>query len=103
MFAAGCAEETGAPESVFRFSIEKRARIGLLLNSKAGDAVLHVRSDCMDPGSEVACNDDHGSKERSEVDVVLDAGTYFVFVDGHEPADAGPFTIEARTLPLDAP
>ena len=57
----------------------------------------------MDPGSEVACNDDHGGKDRSEVDVLLDAGTYFVFVDGHAPGDAGAFTLEARTLPLDAP
>ena len=57
----------------------------------------------MDPGSEVACNDDHGGKNRSEVDVVLDAGTYFVFVDGHAPQDAGAFSLEAWSIPLDSP
>jgi hypothetical protein len=103
MFTAGCADETAAPESVFRLSLVKRTRVGLRLNSKAGDAVLHVRSNCMDPGSEVACNDDHGGKNRSEVDVVLDAGTYYVFVDGHAPGDAGAFSLEAWTTPLAPP
>jgi hypothetical protein len=98
-FAPGCVEHASGPEAVFRLVLEESSNVVLALNSQGLDGVLYVRSDCMDPGSEVACNDDHGSKDRSEVRTTLEAGAYFVFVDGHGPEDAGPFALEATVQP----
>jgi hypothetical protein len=103
-FWAGCGDGAAGPEAVYRLDIEERERVLVRLNSPGRDGVLHIRSDCMDPGSEVACNDDHGQRDASEVDVVLEAGAYYVFADAHGSVEAGPFMLEPRLLePGDGP
>ena len=48
------------------------------------DTVLSVRTNCIDPGTEVDCNDDF-TGSASELTFVADAGTlYYLIVDGYD-------------------
>ena len=47
------------------------------------DTLLHARSDCLDPDTELACNDDGGPELMSQIGLTLEAGeTAYLFVDG---------------------
>ena len=61
------------------------------------DSVLYIREDCIDPDSVVDCNDDAGDSNHSLLDLTLDPGTYYVFVDGYgDGGEQGSFTIRAE-------
>ena len=83
---AGTCGGGGAPEDVIAVELAVGAYCANLAGS-AFDTLLHVRSDCADPESEVACNDDNGEinpddRLRSAATVnVEEAGTFFFFVD----------------------
>jgi hypothetical protein len=80
----GTCASSGGHERVYRLDLPSRQRVTLELNADF-DAALYVRKGaCSDEDAEVRCNDDEepGQKERSRIDLALDAGTYFVFVDG---------------------
>jgi hypothetical protein len=77
-----CAGSAGGRERVYRLDLPTRQRVVIELAAEF-DTVLYVRqTDCTDDAAEIKCNDDAGPK-RSRIDAVLDAGTYFVFVDGY--------------------
>jgi hypothetical protein len=45
----------------------------------------------------VDCNDDAGDAEHSRLDLTLDPGTYYVFVDGYGVGgESGSFTLRAE-------
>jgi hypothetical protein len=100
-FSSTCAGGAPGPEAIFRIDVPARARLVASLNSHGHDGVLHVRSSCSDPGTEVACNDDRGTQSTSVVEVIVDAGTYTLFADGHGPADSGTFTLVASLEPVE--
>jgi hypothetical protein len=94
----GSCGNTNARELVYRLDLVERQRVSLDLRAEY-DGVLYVRrGDCADPEAEVACNDDApGGGRRSRVDEVLDAGTYYVFVDGYgEEEGAFRLTVQLR-------
>jgi hypothetical protein len=65
------------------------------------DTLIHLRSDCADPDTELACNDDIMRRRMpwSLVEVQLDAGeVVFVLVDGYSPRDEGTFVLTARQI-----
>ena len=65
------------------------------------DGALHLRRDCADASTELACNDDHQNDARqSQVDATVDPGTYFVVVDGYSRANEGDFSLEVELNPL---
>lgn len=103
----GSCGTSSAKEVVYRLDVPVRQRVAIEVEPRF-DAVLYLRKDCTDPGSEVACNDDvqgraspRSSPTRpSKVDEVLDPGTYYVFVDGYEDAEgAFKITVSAREVP----
>ncbi|RJO65743.1 MAG: hypothetical protein C4523_15495 [Myxococcales bacterium] len=61
------------------------------------DAVLFVRSDCLDQSTEIRCADEapEGGVETLEL-TDLNAGGYYIFVDGRRPSDKGSFTLEVQ-------
>ncbi len=94
----GTCGNTSASELVYRLDLPSRQRVTIDVRAEY-DAVLYVRrGECADPEAEVACNDDApGGGRRSRVDEVLDAGTYFVFVDGYgEEEGAYRMTVQLR-------
>jgi hypothetical protein len=98
-FQGPCGEGSRGPESIFSLRVRERSRVEISVEAEF-DSVLYVRSDCVDPGAAVDCNDDAGDANHSLLDLTLDPGTYYVFVDGYgEGTESGPFTIRAEVTP----
>jgi uncharacterized repeat protein (TIGR03806 family) len=81
---AACSQSSGG-EAVYRFD----GAAGTYCASTVGssyDTVLHVRSACNVPSSELACNDDRsGGGLTSEVTFTTDGATpVWIFVDGYD-------------------
>jgi hypothetical protein len=97
----GTCANSAARELVYRLDITSRQSVTVDVTTQRFDSVLYVRKgDCTDDSAEVACNDDSPNQHRSRVDAVLDAGTYFIFVDGYG-SDGGPFQMRValRDIP----
>jgi len=94
-----CSGSSGGRERVYRLDLATRQRVAIEVSADF-DSVLYLRKgECNDDAAEVRCNDDSGPK-HSRIDAVLDAGTYFVFVDGYGD-EAGAYRLQATTR--DAP
>ncbi|MDB4939373.1 MAG: hypothetical protein JWP87_6345 [Labilithrix sp.] len=102
----GREDSQSSPDRVHKFVLGSRARVRLLLSTPAWDGVLAVRKSCMDaPGSsaggtrlEAACNNDFQDSHHAKIEATLDAGTYWVVVDGHQAKNEGAYTLEYRVL-----
>jgi hypothetical protein len=95
-FQATCGDGARNPEAIYSLRIRERSQVELSVEARY-DSVLYVRRDCVDPGSEVDCNDDAGDAEHSRLDLTLDPGTYYVFVDGYGAGgESGSFTLRAE-------
>jgi hypothetical protein len=97
----GPVENQSSPDRMYRLVLGARAHVRLLLATPGWDGVLAVRSTCLDPAgavspraSELACNNDADDSHHARIDAVLDAGTYYVLVDGHAAGNAGTFSLE---------
>jgi V8-like Glu-specific endopeptidase len=72
-------------DRVYRFSLAVRSQ--LVIEATGFDTVLHLRSDdCLSQDAEAACNDDSNppGSYGSRLDVVLDPGEWFLFVDAYD-------------------
>lgn len=74
--AGTCGGATGK-DVVFSFTLTSRRKVGAWISNATGGAALYLRSGC--DGAELACN---AGQYGAEVETELDAGTYFVWVDG---------------------
>jgi hypothetical protein len=103
-FATSCGgkDDTQASlDRVYKLVLAARARVRLELTTPTWDGVLALRRSCADAGasaraSEIACNNDADGPSKSRIDTTLEAGTYFVVVDGHGPASEGAFTLDYK-------
>ena len=96
-FQATCAAGARSPEKVYRLDLSKRSRVRIEASTTSHDGALYLRSNCTDPASEVACNDDYRDTRHSLVTATLDPGAYYVFADGYAEGNQGPFTLRAMT------
>jgi hypothetical protein len=66
------------------------------------DTVLHLRSACNDAATQLACNDDYtGIGLLSHIEAPsLDAGTYYLTVDGLGSWASGTYTVNVTITPL---
>jgi hypothetical protein len=97
-----CAGGSRSPENLYRLVVRRRSfvRLGLTSTSHGYDPSIYVRSNCGDPHTEVACNDDAGDQVHSLIETTLDAGTYTVFVDGYSSNNHGTYSLEVTVNPL---
>lgn len=95
---ASCGAGARGPEQIYMLTIARRSRVRLRLSSSF-DAVLYVRAGC-DEGRELACNDDSGDTHHSALDVTLESGTWYVFVDGYSASSAGEFDLSVDADPI---
>lgn len=93
-----CGGSSANPERVYALTLEVRSRVSLRLTSSF-DGVLAVRDGCNTAAPELACNDDAGDTRHSAVDLTLDAGVHYVFVDGWGSAGVGAFSLVATVTP----
>lgn len=101
-----CAPEADGADQTFRLRVQRRSRVKITMESDY-PAVLHLRRDCVDPSTEVACS---GGARRffrgrhagagSGIDEVLDPGTYFVIAGASLERHSGPFMIRTEMMPL---
>lgn len=91
-FHASCARSALSGDRVYQFRVPQRSRVSLRLAAEY-DAALYVRRACAEEVTEVACNDDARDTRHSALDLTLDAGIWYVFVDGYDIDATGPFTL----------
>ncbi|MFK7985898.1 MAG: hypothetical protein AB8I08_07680 [Sandaracinaceae bacterium] len=94
-FQASCAGGARSNDRIYRLQLTRRSRVRVT-SEQQFDGAVYIRSDCTDISTEVACNDDSQDNRHSAVDVVLDRGTYYVFVDGFADASQGAFTMDVE-------
>ena len=97
----GCSSASDGPEMVYRIDIPSQKRLLLELDARY-DAILYVRKeDCTSQDAEVKCNDDDNNNAmKSRIDTVVEAGTYYVFVDSYSRASGGyKMTVTVQDVP----
>jgi hypothetical protein len=62
--------------------------------SSTYDGALHLRRDCADASTELACNDDQNDNRHSQIEGTYDRGTYYVIVDGFQTGNVGSYSLE---------
>ncbi len=92
-FQATCAGGARSNDVVYRLQIRRRSTVRVNMSSDY-DGVVHLRSDCTDPSTELACNDDHQDNRHSFVEQTLEPGMYYLVVDGFSTGNAGSFTVD---------
>jgi hypothetical protein len=105
-FSTSCGgrEDTQSnPDRVYRLELSARAHVSLTLTTPSWDGVLVLRRGCVDgapggAGGEVRCNNDFEDTHHAKIDMPLDAGTYYVVVDGHATGNAGSFSLEYKIV-----
>ncbi len=102
-FVTSCgAGDAGAsgPDRVFRLSLATRATVFVDVTAPGFDAAVAIRKTCADAGGpgdlELGCESDADVGHHTVLERALEAGTYWVVVDGQSPNDQGPFTIKLR-------
>ena len=105
--SCGGREDTQSnPDRIYRLDLPRRTHVSLVLVTPTWDGVIVLRRSCVDPAPaagaqtiELRCNnDDNGDTHRAKIDMTVEAGTYYVLVDGHATGNAGPFTLEYRVI-----
>jgi hypothetical protein len=106
-FAASCAGANGTasgPDRVYKFVLPRRMHVHIALTASSFDAAIALRKVCADAAggaraAELACEADSDVGQRTILERTLEAGTYWVVVDGQTPNDQGSFTLEYRATP----
>ena len=91
-YGGGCGYSEYSEEVVYSFTLVEPALVSFSLEGSSYDTVLHLRSDCEDAASVLACNDDYFDFQ-SYLQLNLDPGTYSLFVDGYG-GDAGSYDLQ---------
>jgi hypothetical protein len=103
-FAAGCdvggQSEGGAPDQMLKLSLSEARRVILDMQGSSYDTMLSVRQGGSCPGTELplACAPGYRAS-RSYLDLDLQAGDYFVQIDGYNGA-SGPWKLDVFSAPV---
>ena len=90
-----CGFSDGAPDAAYELTMGEDGPVIVSLSNEGTDydTIMYVRETCLDPGSEIACNDD-GPEGLSSVlffDAVKDV-TYTIVIDGYGDNTDTPYT-----------
>lgn len=94
-----CGDGAKGPDTVFKFDVDRRERVRLVERSGDFSPILHVRRQCADEASEIACSDSGANDHEASVVLVLDPGSYAVFADSLEHDADGEFTLSSEIAP----
>ena len=91
------------PDRVFKIVLPARSTVRIDVTATSFDATVALRKACADGSgsigdAELGCESDADAAHRTSIERSLEAGTYWVVVDGQSPNDRGPFTVEYRVL-----
>ncbi len=100
-FATTCGASGGGPDQAYLLHLAADSHLIATMTSGSFDSVLHIRSVCDDPGSEIACDDDGAGYPLSRLDIAsLAAGDYILVVDSWGWWAYGPYTMSVTITPL---
>ncbi|HSO39525.1 MAG TPA: hypothetical protein VLT33_43665 [Labilithrix sp.] len=101
---AGREDQQASADRLYKLTLGARAKVKLVLTTPTWDGVLAIRKSCLDPPrstlartNEAACNNDFQDTRHAKIEATLEAGTYFVVVDGHLARNEGAYTLELKT------
>ena len=95
-FQATCAGNARSNDVAYRLRLTRRSLVRINMSTQDWDGALHVRRDCADGSTEVACNDDQNDNRHSFIEQTLDPGTYHVIVDGFSQGNQGTYTLDVQ-------
>lgn len=96
-FQATCAGNAASPDRVYQLRLTRRMTVRAHMTTTDFDGALHIRRDCPDASTELACNDDFEGQRQSMVETTLDPGTYFIVVDGFSRNNQGSYSLRVDT------
>lgn len=92
-YTAVCGSGAGSPDAAFELTLTGRSRVVASTEGSSYDTVLHIHRDpCT--SAELHCDDDGGAGVTSLLDRVLDAGTYYIVVDGFGTGSTGSYVLD---------
>jgi hypothetical protein len=106
-FDGGCdvggQDPGGAPDQLLKLSLSAPRRVIFDMSGSRYRTMLSVRNGALCPGVELPRGCAPGYRtDRSYLDLELQAGDYFIQVDGYD-GDSGPWNLEVFTAPLGDP
>jgi hypothetical protein len=105
-FGSSCAGATdlqGSADRVYKFTLARRSEITAMLTTTSFLGALSIRKACGDPTSELGCSVGYGPGQRVVVNRMLEAGTYYMIVDGRGGKAEGDFTLRLDATPYNEP
>jgi hypothetical protein len=98
--SCGGGDAVSSPDTVYKVVIPSREHVRFQLTTPQHDGVLSIRRACVDPShtrgqnhGDLDCNMRGDDTHHTRIDRTLEAGTYYVIVDGHGQGQSGPFTL----------
>lgn len=98
-FQAQCAGQAQSPDQLYMLDVPSRSRLRVRMQSSY-DGALHIRRQCSDATSEIACNDDYNDTRHSLLTATVDPGRYFVVADGYAEGASGEYSLLAELGPV---
>lgn len=92
-YGAGCGHGAGGAEAVLVIEVPEARLARFEVTDADFDTVLHLRRVCDEPDTELICDDDGGAAVLSRFEARLDAGRYFLLVDGFDFDEGGRATV----------
>jgi hypothetical protein len=93
----GTCTGTTSPDVVYMGTLWWPMTVQIDTSGSSYDTVLYVRrDDCYGP--EVGCDDDGGGWPASSLTLSLEAGTYYIFVDGWSSSSCGDYVLNVRPM-----
>ncbi|MBN2694632.1 lamin tail domain-containing protein [bacterium] len=99
-YVGTCATSSTSPDVVYQFTLTKKYKITATLTPSGWDSVLYIRkTSCSstEASNSVGCHDTVSTPEK--ITQVLNAGTYFIFVDGYGSSNSGNYTLSLQGEP----
>lgn len=96
---ASCGAEAKGPDALYRFDLPARARVRITEHSADFTPALHLRRQCTDEQSEVACANSGVKADEATFAGVLDPGSYVLFADSEDKDARGAYTLESELSP----
>ncbi|MBW2263431.1 MAG: putative metal-binding motif-containing protein [Deltaproteobacteria bacterium] len=99
-FTTTCGGRALGSDVPYLLSLSETSDVLAEITSATWDTVMHLRTICDDPSSEIACDDDSYDGVRSSLDLTgLAAGDYILIVDGYGTWAYGAYTLEVTITP----
>jgi hypothetical protein len=96
---ASCGADAKGPDALHRFDVAARARVRITEHSADFTPAVHLRKQCADEHSEIACADSALKSDEATWSGMLDPGSYVLFADSSDKDARGTYTLQTELAP----